>query len=153
MKMGRQITLLLSFLVLLAATSVQASVIDAPHNETNGIQCTTCHTYSLWWQYSPTTQNAAPNDRGTLASAICNKCHDGNHSAYPPMLSHSSINTGSTTGTWNTSCIDCHDPHYQAQLDWSATDAAQLYLITGTIDSVTDNVNGTSDLGYSGCRG
>ncbi len=150
MKMDKQLWLLLSFLILLTAATVQASVIDAPHNETNGIQCSTCHTYSLWWQYSPADQSPAPHDHGAIVSAICSRCHDGSHPAYPPMLSHSSTNTGSTTGTWNTSCTDCHDPHFQAQLDWASTYAAKLYLITGTIDSVTDNGNGTSSLSYSG---
>ncbi|VAW38847.1 hypothetical protein MNBD_DELTA03-1731, partial [hydrothermal vent metagenome] len=150
MKMDKQLRLLISFLILFTAAAVQASVIDAPHNETNGIKCSTCHTYSLWWQYSPADQSAPPHDHSAIVSAVCNRCHDGSHSAYPPMLSHSSTNTGSTTGTWSTSCTDCHDPHFQAQLDWASTYAAKLYLITGTIDSVTDNGNGTSDLAYSG---
>ena len=94
------------------------SVVDAPHNDTWGVTCGDCHSYTLWWQYSPT---ASATNYGTIANVICVNCH-----AYT---------THSSTGInpWSGKCVDCHSAHYQAQLDWRASNASDLYLVKGKI--------------------
>ena len=126
-----------------------ASVIDAPHNETNGISCTTCHTYSLWWQYSPASATSNP-DKTTVVVALCSTCHGAGGTA-PQVLTHSSATIGSTTyGTWSRGCTDCHNPHYQGQLAWIGTTPSP-YLVTGSIASVTyDSVAKQSTITYAG---
>ena len=122
-------------LMLVSAGIALATVTDAPHNETNDIRCSSCHTYSLWWAYSPAAQQS---DSATVIAAVCMTCHDGTSSA-PKALTHSSAVIGSTNhGTWGVGCTDCHNPHYQDQLRWAATEA-NTYLVTGTIADVTYN--------------
>ncbi|MDD5759782.1 MAG: hypothetical protein PHI06_11960, partial [Desulfobulbaceae bacterium] len=53
----KRLSLLCSVMLLMAVTTANASVIDAPHNETHGYTCSSCHTYSLWWKYSPTAND------------------------------------------------------------------------------------------------
>ena len=72
----KRLSLLCSFVVLFAASAVQASVTDAPHNETNNMTCNTCHSYSLWWEFSPTSQSAPPDDHEAIVLRVCNQCHD-----------------------------------------------------------------------------
>jgi len=135
--MKRLHTILCGLVALLAASVGQSSVIDAPHNETNGIKCSTCHSYSLWWQYSPTTQNSTPNHTA-IVDAVCMTCHSGSGQA-PKALTHSSTVMDSTVhGTWGVGCMDCHNPHYQDQLKWVGS-VTEPYLVTATISGVTYN--------------
>ncbi len=132
--MNRPIVLLLCF--LLVAANAPASVIDAPHNETNNIKCGSCHTYSLWWQYSPSEQNIVPG-RDAVINMVCMQCHDSGGPA-PLARTHSAAVIGSSTyhnGTWGVGCTTCHNPHFQDQLSWIGTTPSP-FLITGTIDSV-----------------
>ena len=123
--------------VLVMAVVAQASVIDAPHNQTNGINCATCHSYSLWWQYSPTEQS--PNsDHAAISDAVCLSCHNAAGSQ-PAALTHSSAVINSTLHeTWGVGCTACHNPHHQEQLSWVGT-ATEPYLASGTISTVTYN--------------
>lgn len=148
----RKIHLMIVAIVLLFGAVVQASVIDAPHNETRNIRCTHCHSYALWWQYSPSTQHSAPEYK-SIVSSVCMSCHDVGGSA-PVVQTHSAQVMGSIVyhaGNWAIGCIDCHDPHYQEQLIWVGTSPSP-YLITGTIDSVSVDVPqaGQSTITYSG---
>jgi len=129
------------FLVVFCASSVLASITDAPHNGTFGIHCDDCHSYSLWWRYSPASHDlqnsAAKLDYETMVDFICLKCHDGSDPSIPPMQDHSSDILGTGHGTWSTTCIDCHDPHRQGQLEWRTGFSSELFLVTGTMASVT----------------
>ena len=126
-------------LVLLARIAT-ASVIDAPHNETNNMGCTACHTYSVWWQYSPVQNDSIPDHgRAQQVNSMCAGCHGVNGSEIG-AVTHSDVGMGSLhrqdLGTWSRVCTDCHDPHFQAQLDWQATIPATVtgsgpYLVTG----------------------
>lgn len=49
----------------------------------------------------------------------------------PVKKLHASSTTTTDFGTWTTQCTQCHDVHFQGQLDWAAD--ASLYLATGTI--------------------
>lgn len=133
-------------LVLGLCTSASASVIDAPHNETNNVKCRDCHTYSLWWKYSPATTNGSP-PYNEITNAVCDKCHAANGSA-PTKIPHNSTSMADLhdtyLGTWETKCVDCHSPHYQDQLNWLAADPTlsdDLYLATGTINAGSIQVN------------
>jgi len=116
----------------LTAVTGQATVTDAPHNDTNGITCTSCHRYSLWWQYSPAQQQP---EFASLVDTLCADCHKDGGTG-PKVFTHSSavVDTGNH-GVWGRACTACHDPHYQGQLDW-ATSVPSPYLATGTMTTV-----------------
>jgi len=119
-----------------------AAVIDAPHNDTNAIECNACHTYSLWWQYSPAINNSGTS-YSQISDGVCNKCHAPGDSDTNEMP-HSRTSMVGTShdsylGEWTTTkCIDCHNPHYQEQLNWLSSDSslsANLFLVTGVISA------------------
>lgn len=114
------------FGLLSGITTVSASVIDAPHNETNHILCGDCHTYSLWWKYSPA---GSRSDYTLIANSVCDKCHGPGQYA-PNKLSHSFETMAemhkAKNGDWQTKCVDCHDPHLQGQLDWEVLDPSLI---------------------------
>jgi len=128
----RKLTLTIGFMVLLAATAVQASVIDAPHNETNNVSCSSCHTYSLWWDFSPMDQ-LAKDIYDDKVNSVCMTCH-ASGSNFPVAGTHSTavmqITSNYHGGTWGVGCTDCHDPHYQEQIDWRP----DSYVIEGVMD-------------------
>ena len=117
------------------STANYGSVIDAPHNGTRGITCGSCHTYSLWWKYSPVTTAAA--NYATITNAICAKCHN--------TVTHSSV----TPGDFSVKCVECHSAHHQAQVDWRGSDANNLYLVKGTITGSFVVNGGQTTLNYS----
>jgi hypothetical protein len=56
------------------------------------------------------------------------------------------------TGDWTTKCVDCHDPHHQRQLDWINFDSnlqSEIYLVSGTIDLLTDTTATETTFSYS----
>lgn len=113
---------------------LKADIIDAPHNQSSGVHCTGCHSYSLWWQYSP-LETASPTYKAQIDS-ICSHCHYAGsqmvagcgHSSAAMEEIHNPL-----LGTWQTNCLDCHDPHFQAQLTWRQQYENDLYLVVGTI--------------------
>ncbi|MBU4153232.1 MAG: hypothetical protein KKD63_10145 [Proteobacteria bacterium] len=144
--------------MLAAGSAYATSVLDAPHNESHDVHCSSCHSYSLWWQFSPTTPGTAEYDGRT--DDVCNKCHGASGSEFR-KLPHSAFSMGDShntvLGDWSTKCIDCHDPHLQAQFNWlSATAtfgdgslAGGLYLAEGTIGAITDNNDGTTAITFT----
>ncbi|MBU4153690.1 MAG: DUF1566 domain-containing protein [Proteobacteria bacterium] len=135
------------FVFVLISRIAMASVVDAPHNE---ISCSTCHSYSLWWQYSPASQNPGPNDHASIVESVCMDCHDGSRDI-PAVTTHSSTVINSTVhGVWGVGCTSCHNPHYQDQLDWVGS-ATEPYLVTGTILGLTyDSILNQSTIAYGG---
>jgi len=139
--------------VLLASITANATVIDAPHNATNNIMCSDCHTYSMWWNSSPT--GAGDAGYGAITDNVCFSCHDDVKA--PAKQPHSWLSMDDMhnpqTGEWFTNCIDCHDPHYQAQVDWIATDEPSLFLVTGEIVAgslLYDATNHETTIAYQG---
>lgn len=155
--MGKQLKFLKKLVVLQGtlalglwlSASVSASVIDAPHNDTNDIKCSDCHVYSLWWKYSPAINSSTPYNQ--ITDGVCNKCHAPGGYA-PNKIGHNwesmaDIHDG-YLGTWSTKCVDCHNPHYQQQLTWLDTQPAlnsNLYLATGTINAGSVSPNSTTN--------
>ncbi|MFW8602369.1 choice-of-anchor Q domain-containing protein [Desulfobacterota bacterium M19] len=143
---------LLLFLICLGAGPANASIIDAPHNETNNISCVNCHNYSLWWQYSPLLSN--PQLRSAKTNTVCLTCH-GDSGPEITEVTHASAAIGpahrAALGDWSRACIDCHDPHFQDQLNWSqSVPADTLYLVTGALvpGSLSVTGNGTPSSPY-----
>jgi hypothetical protein len=103
-------------------TAKYGSVIDAPHNETRGIKCADCHSYTLWWQHSPASASTSPS-YAAITNAVCAKCHAN--------ATHFSVTPGAE---FSTKCVDCHSAHDQAQVDWrGSVNIDDLYLKRGTI--------------------
>ncbi|MDD5760389.1 MAG: CxxxxCH/CxxCH domain-containing protein, partial [Desulfobulbaceae bacterium] len=133
-------------LVLLARTAT-AAVLDAPHNDTNNISCSRCHSYSVWWQYSPVQSDSTPgHGRTEQVNTICLSCH-GDTGPEISAAPHSSSGMTSlhrdTLDPWSRICTDCHDPHFQAQIDWQTQIPATVtgtgpYLITGDLASTPE---------------
>ncbi len=122
--------IILIALILIAALPLTAGAyyLDAPHNESNGFTCRTCHSDPAWWNHTPGDID------DTVRNFICLKCHDPASTTPlkgPGKGMHSDLAINGTQN-WTTQCVDCHDPHYQDQLDWAATDAASLFLATAT---------------------
>lgn len=145
--------LLMLWLFLWGGREALASVIDAPHNEANGISCGSCHTYSLWWKYSPAA--SAGTDFDLIVNTVCLACHGSNGPA-PTVVGHSGAALGSTAyhdGLWEEGCIVCHNPHEQSQIAWSE-EHLNPYVVTGTISSVTENTPaaGQTTIFYAGRR-
>jgi len=151
--MFKKIFAIVMALTFFAATASMASVIDAPHDDSSGVTCSSCHSYSLWWRYSPINQSITPS-KSTIVNDVCNKCHDGSKAQIPTQRTHSSTVIGSSLhDVWEIACVDCHDPHFQGQLDWVATNLsypAGLYLVKGTIGAVAiGTVANTTNLSYN----
>jgi len=145
---------------LLSASVVAASYyLDTPHNGSNGMDCTTCHSLAAFSipNYNPDyhgsstdpigkdwTTRSAENPEDTLANTVCLECHgegSSNPQKGPAKLVHSSRTTGSATTTWSTNCTQCHDSHFQGQLDWITTTSYEtnpIYLATGEFETSND---------------
>ncbi len=141
----KRLAFIAGLLLLVAAVtsgSARAYYLDAPHNESNGFTCRTCHSSS----YAAGSKLYGYTGSGiddTARNALCLVCHDGTNDgglgevAAPSKVLHSSAAMGTAshaTTAWTTQCTDCHDPHYQAQLDWAAADGGKLWLATGTVN-------------------
>lgn len=129
-----------------AALLKTGDVTDAPHNSTNGIKCSDCHTYTLWWQYSPITKGQEMYS-GKI-EAVCSKCHDANIAR-----AHSNtvmIEMGRPTARiFDITCTVCHNPHKQDQSKWGGADS-DLDLVTGTVGMVLSyNTDNTSTISYT----
>ncbi len=134
-------------LLLTTAGSMVYAGIDAPHNEARGINCGSCHDASGLFNSPFWDPAAAP----TEYNAICESCHTEasivdtgttDTDLYPgivapKVLTHSSTTTTATHGSWAVRCVDCHEPHAQDQKMWHRTDAANMFLATGTVASYT----------------
>jgi len=110
------------------------SVIDAPHNPARGVSCASCHTYSLWWRYSPAAMSSDPSP-AAIATAICATCHS--------QTTHSSLG-------FTAACLECHSPHAQAQLDWrGSVGLDDLYLKRGIINAPVQVSGGQTTFAYT----
>jgi len=128
-----------------ACTVLTTSFLHAPHNEINGISCVDCHRYPFagWEGYTADPLNIDD----TIRNYICLQCHEAENNN-PMMGLHSSLVVQGRFSNWTTECTDCHDPHFQAQLQWVTSDASDLFLVTGSIDNIVHQ-DITSLISYS----
>ena len=118
--------------VVCGGAVAQAYFLDAPHNESNGIYCYTCHSMSYW--RTPPTGGVDVTTR----NAVCLQCHlEGSVDPRrgPAKKPHASSTTSTEKGVWSTECTQCHDAHTQPQLDWAADDGDLLFLAWGSLTS------------------
>ncbi|MDF1577260.1 MAG: hypothetical protein P1P81_02325, partial [Desulfobulbales bacterium] len=134
--------LALAFAVIIGLCSkADALMLDYPHNVDNGIKCYHCHSadsagIDYWYDPVP----AGDPDLTTYNWVCYNRCHAGAASTTlnsthigPEKKTHSKTTTGSTRVAWTTNCTDCHDPHFQEQINW-ALDGESIYIAQGTYD-------------------
>ncbi len=106
-------------LVLLARIAT-AAVFDAPHNDTNNIGCSRCHSYSVWWQYSPGQSNCALRAEAVPAKAHPGiAVHDVTYSTLTSLMAGGKLVVGDK---------------------YRVTDYRTRYTIPGTKDTHTGNV-------------
>ncbi|MFA5847148.1 MAG: CxxxxCH/CxxCH domain-containing protein, partial [Thermodesulfovibrionales bacterium] len=125
-----------ALIVLLASYS---GALDNPHNINNSVNCGSCHTTSLpgstlpgWW----TSQGEE--------SGVCGQCHNATAAAGADVKGHSSANTSTQYGMWDTKCTNCHNPHTQRQ-NWKYKSLSYLY--TGASTGVTTSTLTTTVAG------
>ena len=153
----RTIIILIGFIVALTFYLTDSAAIDAPHqNAGNIVGCQNCHVgpnwpFVLYW-FPPFTPH---NIDETPFNMLCLSCHVAPFGPYtemnaPKVKTHSSVSTSSKYGEWTRQCIHCHKPHKQLQKNYQGTDANNLNLAQGTIESCVYNAVGdTSTLTYS----
>jgi predicted CxxxxCH...CXXCH cytochrome family protein len=135
------------FIVSFALCFIAIAANDAPHNASNNMSCGSCHGETLF--NSPFWGGSGSYDQ------LCLSCHTntlgGPYSeiSAPRVITHSSQTTSTKYGTWTKECRNCHNPHYQRQKVYKNTDASNLYLATGKIQSCEYNNDGTSTFTYS----
>lgn len=143
----KRLTLLVGFVFLVLSGSMVPALayyLDTPHNESNGIYCATCHYSAAFGAGEP---GGSIDD--TRRNAVCLQCHvdsptfgkfrnrpyDFRPLKGPVKKLHASSTTSTAKGSWSTECTQCHDVHFQGQLDWADANAEDLYLAWGTLTS------------------
>ncbi|NTV14957.1 MAG: hypothetical protein HGA96_13665 [Desulfobulbaceae bacterium] len=118
-----------------AAGTAWGYYLDTPHNESNGIYCYTCHELPAF-RATDWAAKRAVNPDNTMLNAVCLSCHAeaAAHNG-PTMQMHSSATSAGTHGTWTTECTQCHDVHFQGQLDWATTENNKLFLAEGLFNT------------------
>jgi hypothetical protein len=136
---------IIGFLAVFAFHFSAIAATDAPHNESNNINCGSCHGVGLL---------NSPFWGGTMSyDQLCLNCHKASSGPYsetnaPLVVTHSSETTSDKYDDWERECRNCHNPHYQRQKLYKNTDANNLYLATGTITNCVYNGDNTSTLTY-----
>jgi hypothetical protein len=132
--------------VAITSCFIAFAATDAPHNESNNIDCGSCHGVGLL---------NSPFWGGTMSyDQLCLNCHKVSSGPYsetnaPLAETHSSQTTSDKYSEWERECRNCHNPHYQRQKLYKNTDANNLYLATGSITNCVYNGDNTSTLTYS----
>lgn len=146
--------LLLGLCILaIVSSAVPALANDGPHNNASNMSCSSCHDSAI--MNSPFWNAGADN---TAYNNLCMlRCHNAATGPYtdtsaPLAITHSSDTTSEQYGTWDYSCKDCHDPHYQAQKNYRKSYPSAIYLASGTISMPApayDSNSNTTVLSYS----
>jgi predicted CxxxxCH...CXXCH cytochrome family protein len=125
--------IIVGFIAVITFHFIAFAANDTPHNASNNMSCGSCHGGTLldspFW------------GGGWTFDQLCLSCHTntwgGPYSeiSAPRVITHSSQTTSTKYGTWTRECRNCHNPHYQRQKVYKNTDASNLYLATGKIQS------------------
>jgi hypothetical protein len=103
---------------------------DTPHNASNNMSCGSCHGEGLLQSFWGGSGIYSTYDE------LCLSCHTETSGgpytdkSAPWVMTHSDAG-----GSALAECRDCHNPHYQRQKVYKNTDANNLYLATGKIQS------------------
>jgi hypothetical protein len=141
--------IIIGFVVSFAFCSIAIAANDTPHNTSNHIDCGSCHGETVVLN-SPFWTESSDYDK--ICTDICHTEPSGGpytDKSAPRVITHSSQNTSTKYGTWTKQCRDCHNPHYQRQKVYKNTDASNLYLATGKIQSCVYNGDNISTFTYS----
>ncbi len=127
--------------LFLDVTAARSSLLHAPHDPAHGLSCASCHAYPLGGEvWPPDFPPASPTIDDTLRNFICLRCHDGSvdapdEIAAPVKGMHSALAIGGRYANWTTQCVDCHSPHFQAQLHYRDLSPGP-WLVRGTVTGV-----------------
>jgi len=114
---------------------VSAYPLNYPHNEVNGISCSTCH-YEHGGQpilMPPWTAGQPQNIDDTPTNTLCWSCH--NDLTAPYVRTHSSLTTDDDYGDWSMECRTCHNPHQQQFMTYGS----DSYLYSGQSTAVSSS--------------
>jgi predicted CxxxxCH...CXXCH cytochrome family protein len=132
--------ILLFFITMLTAGRT-GYALDAPHDATNNITCSTrCHLFAVASQPWMTLPTGTPTIDDTFANHLCKDCHTLGGAAPDDVVTHSSYQTSTQYGTWEIECRTCHDPHYQMQVATYPTSSLNI-ILTGTTVSISPNAD------------
>jgi hypothetical protein len=119
--------IVIGFVLALAYHFIAIAAIDAPHNESNNVNCGSCHGQGLL---------QSPFWGGSMSiDELCQYCHTASSCPIPEIAGPLVMTHTDSNGIPLVECRNCHDPHYQKQKNYKNTDASNLYLATGTITS------------------
>jgi predicted CxxxxCH...CXXCH cytochrome family protein len=133
MKTKTALVIIIGFMIAITYPFITLAANDTPHNASNNMSCGSCHGELLL--QSPFWGGSWTYDQ------LCQSCHNVTDGSQPTDTNapfektHSSQTTSTKYGTWSRECRDCHNPHYQRQKVYKNTDASNLYLATGKIQS------------------
>jgi hypothetical protein len=122
--------IIIGFVVSFALCFIAIAANDTPHNASNHIDCGSCHGEGLLQSFWGGSGLYSTYDE------LCLSCHTETSGgpytdkSAPWVMTHSDAG-----GSALAECRDCHNPHYQRQKVYKNTDANNLYLATGKIQS------------------
>lgn len=95
--------IIIGFVVALAFQNIAIAAIDAPHNESNSINCGSCHGEGLLQSFWGGSGIYSTFDE------LCISCHTASSGPYsetnaPLVKTHSSDNTSQQYGEWSREC-------------------------------------------------
>jgi Concanavalin A-like lectin/glucanases superfamily len=140
-KMGNVKLFLLSIVLLLLLVCNVYAALDAPHNDSKGIGCDSCHDVTAFDQpkLMPAWTAHAPADiDDTPFNSLCWSCH--NDVVAPYVKTHSSLQGGDNYGNWTVECWVCHNQHTQAQNNVNGSSHGQFIREKIRLDNITGTV-------------
>lgn len=133
----RVLNIIVFITCVMSSSVMAASFLQAPHDAAHGLSCMSCHRYPLFGtSWPPDFPPPSPTVDDTFRNFLCLRCHDGtvdapDEVAAPVKGMHSSLFMNGRHTDWTTQCVDCHDPHFQAQLQYQQESG--LFLARGMI--------------------
>ncbi len=123
------IIIIIGFIVAVTFHFIAIAANDTPHNSSNNIGCGSCHGEGLLKSFWGGSGIYSTYDE------LCLSCHTEPFGPYldmkgPFVKTHSDAGESALA-----ECRNCHNPHYQRQKVYKNTDAGNLYLATGKIQS------------------
>jgi hypothetical protein len=118
------------FMAVLTFHFIAIAANDTPHNASNNISCGSCHGEGLLQSFW------GGSGKYSTVDELCLSCHTEpsggpyTDKSAPWVMTHSDAG-----GSALAECRNCHNPHYQRQKVYKNTDASNLYLATGKIQS------------------